>query len=123
MYTQEIDMPTVVPSPVRASERNGPAVAALVVGIVSMISSIVFVGGVFGLVGLVLGTVALARARRSGVGRGLAVTGLVTSFLAILVSVLLAFFAVWYADRTQKCYQPDSFRQYTQCVHQQLSGH
>ncbi|MFF7634614.1 DUF4190 domain-containing protein [Kitasatospora sp. NPDC008050] len=97
--------------------------AALVVGIVSMIGSIVLVGGVFGVVGLALGVVALTRAQRSGVGRGLALTGLVTSFLAIVVSVLLAFCAVWYADKTQKCYRPDSFQQYSQCVHQQLTGH
>ncbi|SCD29118.1 hypothetical protein GA0115234_100137 [Streptomyces sp. DvalAA-43] len=104
------------------NSRNGTAVAAMVLGIISLITSIVFVGGPLGVIGLVLGVVALIKARRTGVGRGMSVTGLLTSFLAIVVSVLVAVLLAWYADHTQKCYRPDSFQQYRQCVHQQLSG-
>ncbi|MGK4580194.1 DUF4190 domain-containing protein [Kitasatospora sp. HPMI-4] len=102
--------------------RNGLATAALVLGVISLITSIVCIGGLFGVIGLVLGIAALWRARRTGVGRGMSVTALVTSSLAIVVSVLAAFFLVWYADKTQECYQPDSLRQYRQCVHQQLTA-
>ncbi|MEU1815905.1 hypothetical protein ABZ543_12000 [Streptomyces roseifaciens] len=62
------------------------------------------------------------RAKRTGAGRGKAVTALVTSALAIVVSGLVAVFMVWYANKTQECYQPDSFHQYTQCVRQHLNG-
>ncbi|SPE58295.1 hypothetical protein SNS2_3915 [Streptomyces netropsis] len=55
-------------------------------------------------------------------GRGKALTGVVTSALAIAVSVLVAVFFVRYANKTQECYQPDSFQQYKQCVRQQLTG-
>ncbi|MFF2197437.1 DUF4190 domain-containing protein [Streptomyces sp. NPDC058157] len=103
--------------------RNGPAVAAMVLGVVGWVTSIVFVGGLFGVVGLGLGVAALRKAGRTGVGRGMAVTGLVTSFLAIVVSVLVAVFMTWYANQTQPCYDPGSFRQYRECVHQQLTGH
>ncbi|MFI6685644.1 DUF4190 domain-containing protein [Streptomyces sp. NPDC050485] len=101
---------------------NGPAVAAMVLGVTGLITSVVFVGGLLGVIGLVLGIVALVKARRTGVGRGMSIAGAVTSCIAIAVSVLVAAFMVWYANNTQKCYQPDSFHQYTQCVHQQLTG-
>ncbi|MEV0537185.1 DUF4190 domain-containing protein [Kitasatospora sp. NPDC050463] len=101
---------------------DGPAVAALVLGVTGLLTSVVFVGGLLGVLGLVLGVVALGAGRRTGVGRGKAVAGLVTSCIAIVLSVLMAFFMVWYADNTQECYRPDTFRQYTQCVHEQLTG-
>lgn len=102
--------------------RNGLAVAAMVLGLISLSSSIVFVGGLLGVIGLVLGGAALITAKRTGVGRSKAVTGLVTSALAIVVSVVVAFFLAWYANETQECYRPDSFQQYKQCVHEQLNG-
>ncbi|MFC5664952.1 DUF4190 domain-containing protein [Kitasatospora misakiensis] len=87
-----------------------------------MSTSIVFVGGLLGVIGLALGIGALVTARRTGVGRGRAITGVVTSALAIVVSVLVAVFFVWYANQTQECYRPDSFQQYKQCVQQHLTG-
>ncbi|MEI5098284.1 DUF4190 domain-containing protein [Streptomyces sp. PmtG] len=94
----------------------------MVLGIISLSTSIFFVGGVLGVIGLVLGVVALAKAGPAGTGRGKAIAGLVASTLAIVVAVLVAVFMAWYANQTQECYQPDSFHQYTQCVRQQLSG-
>ncbi|MFE6667566.1 DUF4190 domain-containing protein [Streptomyces sp. NPDC057697] len=102
--------------------KNGTAVAAMVLGIISLVTSIFFVGGPLGVIGLVLGVVALVKARRTGTGRGMSVTGVLASFLAIVVSVLVAVLLAWYADNTQKCYRPDSFQQYRQCVHEQLTG-
>ncbi|MET3984941.1 DUF4190 domain-containing protein [Streptomyces sp. PvR034] len=108
--------------PHRTPSTNGPAGAALVLGVIGLGTSVFLIGGLFGCVGLVLGVVALTRAGRTAVGRGSALTGLVTSALAIAVSVLVAVFFVWYADKTQECYEPDGLRQYAQCVHQQLTG-
>ncbi|MFJ9678970.1 DUF4190 domain-containing protein [Streptomyces sp. NPDC101194] len=101
--------------------RNGLAVAAMVLGIIGLITSIVVVGGLLGVIGLILGIAALMKAGRTGVGRGMSITGAVTSFIAIVASVLAAVLMAWYADNTQKCYQPESFHQYRQCVHQQLT--
>ncbi|MBT2451415.1 DUF4190 domain-containing protein [Streptomyces sp. ISL-43] len=96
--------------------------AAMVLGVISLMTSIVFVGGLLGGIGLILGIVGLRTAKRTGIGRGKAITGVVTSAIAIVVSILVAVFMVWYANQTQECYQPDSFQQYKQCVHQQLAG-
>ncbi|MER5727454.1 DUF4190 domain-containing protein [Streptomyces sp. NPDC002138] len=96
--------------------------AALSSGITGVLTSVVLVGGPLGVLGLVLGVVGLRTAKRTGTGRAVAIAALVTSFLAIAMSVLLAVGLAWYANHTQECYRPDSFRQYTQCVQQQLSG-
>ncbi|WP_338932190.1 DUF4190 domain-containing protein [Streptomyces netropsis] len=111
-----------MPAPHTASSKNGMAGAALVLGVISLSTSIVFLGGLLGVIGLVLGAVALKTAGRTGTGQVAAITGMVTSVLAIAVSVLVAVFFVWYANKTQGCYQPDGFQQYKQCVRQHLTG-
>jgi len=125
MNKQAVESHPVSSRPLRGSgpDRNGLAVAALVLGIVGWVTSVVFAGGLFGVVGVALGVAAVWRARRTGVGRGMAVAGLVTSFLAIVVSVLFVFFFVWYSNKTQQCYDPGSFAKYRECVHRQFTGH
>jgi hypothetical protein len=72
-------------------KRTGLAVASLVVGILSLLTfSLLFVGG---LMALVMGIVALKRAGRQPHvygGRGLAVGGVVTSALSLVIAVPLA---------------------------------
>ncbi|NDK26448.1 DUF4190 domain-containing protein [Streptomyces sp. TR1341] len=98
------------------------ATAALTLGVTGLLTSVVFVGGPLAVIGLILGIAALMTARRTGAGRGKAVTALVASALAIVVSGLVAVLVLWYADQTQECYRPDSFHQYTQCVRLHLDG-
>ncbi|MFC9741651.1 DUF4190 domain-containing protein [Streptomyces noursei] len=102
--------------------RSGLAVAAMVLGLTGLLTSILVIGGLLGVIGLITGIFALRTAKRTGIGRGASLTGVVTSFIAIAVSVLAALFLTWYANQTQQCYRPDSFRQYQQCVHQQLTS-
>lgn len=101
--------------------RNGLAMTAVVLGAISLSTSVLVIGGPLGVIGLVLGVVALVTTGRTGTGRGKAVAAVVTSALAIVVSVLVAVLMVWYANHTQACYRPDSFHQYTQCVREQLA--
>lgn len=105
-----------------AVRQNSLATAAVTLGVIGLCTSVVFIGGPLALIGLILGIAALMTAKRTGVGRGKAVTAVVTSSLAIVVSGLVAVFMVWYANKTQECYQPDSFHQYTQCVREHLNG-
>ncbi|MFF2079877.1 DUF4190 domain-containing protein [Kitasatospora sp. NPDC058162] len=124
MRTREDETRTVVrPLDLQAARRNGPAVAALVLGVLGLLTSVVVIGGLLGVLGLVLGVIALRTARRTGSGRGMADAAVVTSLIAIAVSVLAAVLLAWYADRTQPCYRPDSLREYRQCVQQQFSDH
>ncbi|MFP3992010.1 DUF4190 domain-containing protein [Streptomyces sp. E11-3] len=109
-------------APGLTAPKNSLATAAMTLGIIGLCSSVVFIGGPLAVIGLILGIAALIAAKRTGVGRGKAVTAVVTSSLAIVVSGLVAVFMVWYANQTQECYQPDSFDQYTQCVREHLNG-
>ncbi|NED73707.1 DUF4190 domain-containing protein [Streptomyces sp. SID9944] len=102
--------------------RDGLVTAALALGVTGLFTSVLLVGGLLGVLGVVLGVAALKTAGRTGAGRGRAVTGVVTSLFAIALSVLSAVLLAWYANRTQECYRPDSLQQYAQCVRQHLAG-
>lgn len=72
---------------------NGPAIAALVVGILALVFALLpftfFLGVVCGLAAAVLAAAGLRRASRPGVpGRGMAVAGLVTGLLGLVIGVL-----------------------------------
>jgi Na+/melibiose symporter-like transporter len=81
------------------SGSNGLAVAALVVGIISLIGIFCFgVGGIlFGLVAVVLGVLGMkkANAQPGAPQKGLAIGGIVTGALGLLIGiVILVFFVV-----------------------------
>ena len=75
----------------RGTERSGLGVAALVIGIVALVGSLVpivnYATGVVAIVGLVLGIVALVQKNRR---KGVAITGTILSGVALLLSVVLA---------------------------------
>ena len=77
------------PAPAR-SLPTGLAVASLVLGILGLLSSPILLGGLLGLVAVILGVVALGKIKRGEAGgRGLALGGIVTGVLAMLVTVLI----------------------------------
>jgi hypothetical protein len=77
--------------PAGAAGRNGPAVAAMVLGIVSIgigwLPFVVAIGIVASVLAIVLGAVGRARAKRTGTGSGYALTGLITGLVGALVCV------------------------------------
>jgi hypothetical protein len=72
-------------------EKNGPAIASMVLGIVAISIAWIPVFVVFGLIAAVVGLAfvipGLRRARRTGVGRGFALAGLATAGSALVLSV------------------------------------
>ncbi|SDN62355.1 DUF4190 domain-containing protein [Alkalicoccus daliensis] len=70
-------------------EKSGKAAASLILGIVSMLTSIfIIVGILLGLAGLLIGSVALLQAKRYGHARkGMAVAGMVTSIAGIALTI------------------------------------
>jgi hypothetical protein len=78
---------------------TGLAVASLVLGILGLAGSVLVIGGLLGLVALILGIVALGKIKRGEAGgRGMALGGIITGILAMLVTLLIivtvgAFFA------------------------------
>ncbi|MEO6712493.1 MAG: DUF4190 domain-containing protein [Mycobacteriales bacterium] len=84
------------PYPVAA--RNGVGTAALVLGILGVLSAVFLVGGFLGLLALILGAVGLGRVnRREANNRGSAMAGVVLGLIAIAISVGVGAFA--YSNR------------------------
>jgi hypothetical protein len=81
------------------SPRNGQGTAALVIGAAACAASVTvilfFVGGPLGVVGLILGILALGRVRRGeATNRGVAITAVVLNALAVLISGVLLILAI-----------------------------
>jgi hypothetical protein len=96
--------PALPTAPARA--RNGLGVAALVIGVASLVAAISFLlfplGLVGGLVGLVIAIIALTRGRHRGAtNSGQAIAGLVCSVLALIVAIgLTVQLGTWAARNT-----------------------
>lgn len=73
------------PVPV-TSPQDGLATASLVFGIIGVLTALIILGGLLGVVGIVLGIVALGR-RREGARKGMAVGGIVTGSIAVLITI------------------------------------
>jgi membrane-bound ClpP family serine protease len=85
-------VPPVPTGPGRA--RNGLGVAALVIGVASLVAGISFVlfplALVGGLVGLIIGIIALSGGKRRGAtNSGQAIAGLICTVLALIIAVSL----------------------------------
>ena len=65
---------------------SGLSIASMVLGILALIFTCMGVGWILGIIGLVLGIVAIFNKSQ---GRGMAIAGIATSALSILFSVLL----------------------------------
>ncbi|MEX2289395.1 MAG: DUF4190 domain-containing protein [Mycobacteriales bacterium] len=76
--------------PVPRAARNGLGVAALVLGILSLVSWFLFVGGIFGVVAVVLGLVGRGRAKRGeATNGGMALAGVITGMVGVLLTILV----------------------------------
>lgn len=86
-------------SAVVGSPRNGLGIASLVLGILSILTGLFVVGIVFGLIGLILGFVGRRRVKRGeATNGGVALAGIITSIIGILVAGAIIVFAIIFAD-------------------------
>lgn len=77
-------------APVPAGNRNGLGTASLVLGILSLVTWFLFIGGLFGIVAVVLGALGRGRAKRGEANNGgMALAGLITGAVGILLTVLV----------------------------------
>ena len=99
---------------------NGKAVAALVLGIVSLVMFwLIFIDAIFIILALIFGILALTESRaKNGSGRGMAIAGLVCAGLGTVATVLFTVVVIHAAD---KCggFQTNS-SDFKQCVQDHL---
>lgn len=89
---------------------NGTGTAALVLGILGLLTSWLVFGGLLGLVAIVLGAIGLGKVRkREASNKGSAIAGIVLGVLSILVAgALLALGAAFFSS--------DEGQQFAECV-------
>ena len=76
----------------RGPARNGLGIAALVLGILGLVTSIFVVGGALGLLAIILGALGLSRVKRGeATNGGMAIAGIVLGVLALAIAALVAF--------------------------------
>ena len=110
-------------SPV-AAPRNGLGTAALVLGVLSIPLAFVVIGGLLGIVGLVLGVMALRRvARGLATNRGMAIAGIVLSVLGILLSLfIVSSVALFSRDVVDCAQQYTSQEEINRCLEDRISN-
>ena len=84
-----------------AEKKNGLGTTSLVLGIISIVAILTVIGGVvLGLIGVILGFIARGRVKRGEADNGgVAIAGIMTSMVGLLVSVLLIVIGVvFFAD-------------------------
>ncbi len=76
-------------------EGHGMGLAAMIVGIVGLLTCWLFIGGIAGIVAVVLGIIALRKLKKTpGAKKGMAITGIVTGTLAIVGTLIVTIAAV-----------------------------
>jgi len=112
----------------RPAPRNGLGTAALVLGILGLLLSIIpaigVLFGVLGLVAVVLGVIGLRRVKRGqATNRGAALTGIITGVLAIVVSAVWLVLLVIGFGAASDCssfLSSNDQAGYQQCINQQV---
>jgi hypothetical protein len=116
--TQPAQSGPLLPPATALRPRNGLGVAALVIGVASLVAGISFVlfplALVGGLVGLILGIIALARTSHGGAtNTGQAIAGVVCSVLALVIAIVWTVrVGTWAASNS------DVFARFDKCIAQ-----
>lgn len=101
---------------------KGLAIAALVLGILAFLTGWMIIGGIFGLIGLILGIVAVVKANKGQAdGKGMAITGIVLSSLGLIAATAMGVIFGWGMMAALNCseYSSDSVAM-ERCINQEL---
>lgn len=107
---------------------NGMGVAALVLGIIGLLLAFIPVigvlGALLGIVGVILGAMARGKVKRGqATNGGMALTGIILSILAILVTIAYVVLAALFFNQVEDCTDPNlTPEEVTACLEENLGG-
>lgn len=81
----------------------GMALAALILGIVGVVTGFFVFGALLGIAAIILGALSLKKVKEAGAGKGFAITGIVTGAVAVLFSLCMLFVYISVAQTAEKC--------------------
>lgn len=115
--------------PAQSSAGRGLGIASLILGIFALLTGWLVVGGFLGLIGLILGIIAVSKARKAGGSKGLAITGIVLSVIGLITAIFMgiAIVALWpeISGAIQHCgsyIESGDSDGYQQCVYNYLGA-
>ena len=101
----------MVAQPVPVVKSNSAAIVGLIFGIIGLcLCWVPFVWAVLGVIGLILSVVGVCKINECHSGTGSAVTGLVFSFIGVIVGAVLAVGLNTYLNKAQTAYDKDSHK-------------
>ena len=81
----------------------GMALAAMILGIVGVVTGFFVFGALLGIAAIILGALSLKKVKEAGAGKGFAITGIVTGAVAVLFSLCMLFVYISVAQTAEKC--------------------
>lgn len=81
----------------------GMALAAMILGIVGVVTGFFVFGVLLGIAAIILGALSLKKVKEAGAGKGFAITGIVTGAVAVLFSLCMLFVYISVAQTAAKC--------------------
>lgn len=81
----------------------GMALAAMILGIVGVVTGFFVFGALLGIAAIILGALSLKKVKEAGAGKGFAITGIVTGAVAVMFSLCMLFVYISVAQTAEKC--------------------
>ncbi len=81
----------------------GLALAAMILGIVGVVTGFFVIGALLGIAAIILGALSLKKVKEVGAGKGFALTGIITGAVAVLFSLCMLFVYISVAQTAEKC--------------------
>lgn len=99
-YGQPAGYPYAAPVTKKAP---GMALAAMILGIVGVVTGFFVFGALLGIAAIILGVLSLKKTKEVGAGKAFALTGIITGAVSVLISICMLFVFISFYQTTQKC--------------------
>lgn len=81
----------------------GMALAAMILGIVGIVTGFFVFGALLGIAAIILGALSLKKVKEAGAGKAFALTGIITGAVSVLISICMLFVYISFFQTAEKC--------------------